>query len=401
MSESSISSDLIRGHIDTIILYSLTDGDKFAQQISDDIEQKSNKEYKINQATLYSSLKRLESLKYVSAYWNDIENGRRKYFHLTDNGKNVINQNLESWKYSKKIINMLLVKDDEETFKETKVNSVIDNKNDLPICVNSTQLQDKSSDKDCFLRDEDCKIDNKTDVNEKSDLDINFRAILSALINNPLKKNEKSATLNSSTIVDDNKSEDVTKFNEIIKDNQDIKSFSKSDTIDFSDLKIKAAEEGYKIKISSKDSAYPNGAIKINKVNFISSLIIFLLSLFEFSAILLTKTDALIFNAFYISTFGIIVILPFLISLFSFIRLPNKTTSKKIHADSILSCFIVAFNIILIIFAIAFLSEIQLSNQDSLFKFIIIPSLFMLNSILYFTIRYMLSKSNKFIIRIK
>ena len=60
--EKSISSDLIRGHIDTIILHTLLDGNKYAQQISDSIEEKSEKNYVINQATLYSSLKRLENL---------------------------------------------------------------------------------------------------------------------------------------------------------------------------------------------------------------------------------------------------------------------------------------------------------------------------------------------------
>ena len=60
--ENSISSDLIRGHIDTIILHSLTSGNKYAQQISDFIEEKSDNKYVINQATLYSSLKRLENL---------------------------------------------------------------------------------------------------------------------------------------------------------------------------------------------------------------------------------------------------------------------------------------------------------------------------------------------------
>ena len=82
MEQHAISSDLIRGHIDTIILHTLLDGDKYAQQISDSIEEKSEKEYKINQATLYSSLKRLESLRFVKSYWNDSETGRRKYFNL-------------------------------------------------------------------------------------------------------------------------------------------------------------------------------------------------------------------------------------------------------------------------------------------------------------------------------
>ena len=52
MEQHSISSDFIRGHIDTIILHSIVDTDKFAQQISDSIDKKSQNKYQINQATL-------------------------------------------------------------------------------------------------------------------------------------------------------------------------------------------------------------------------------------------------------------------------------------------------------------------------------------------------------------
>ena len=108
MEKSQISSDLIRGHIDTIILYSLLDGDKFAQQIADHVKLKSGENYELNQATLYSSLKRLENLKYVNAYWNDSESGRRRFFSLTDLGKSVVNDNLSSWTFSRAIIDKLM-----------------------------------------------------------------------------------------------------------------------------------------------------------------------------------------------------------------------------------------------------------------------------------------------------
>ena len=107
-SRPTISSDLIRGHIDTIILHSLLDGDKFAQQISDAVEEKSSGEYKINQATLYSSLKRLESLKLVLPYWFDCADGRRKYFRITDLGQQTVKDNLSSWTYSRTIIDKLM-----------------------------------------------------------------------------------------------------------------------------------------------------------------------------------------------------------------------------------------------------------------------------------------------------
>ena len=108
MDKISISSDLIRGHIDTIILHSLLSGDKFAQQISDVVKTKSDGKYEINQATLYSSLKRLEKLEYIKGYWHDSVGGRRRYFNLTESGKQYVEDNLTNWSFSRSIIDKLM-----------------------------------------------------------------------------------------------------------------------------------------------------------------------------------------------------------------------------------------------------------------------------------------------------
>ena len=104
-----ISSDLIRGHINTIILRSLYEGDKYGYDIIGEIEKKSGGLYTIKQPTLYSALKRLESLKYVESYYGEFSNGgRRKYFSLTDEGKAVTEKNLAEWEYSRTIIDSLI-----------------------------------------------------------------------------------------------------------------------------------------------------------------------------------------------------------------------------------------------------------------------------------------------------
>lgn len=108
-SGSSISSDLIRGHINTIILRTLYDGDKYGYEIINEIEQKSKGQYILKQPTLYSALKRLESQDYVTSYWGGSSNGgRRKYFQITDKGRQVVEQNLAEWEYSRTVIDSLI-----------------------------------------------------------------------------------------------------------------------------------------------------------------------------------------------------------------------------------------------------------------------------------------------------
>lgn len=113
-SELSISSDLIRGHINTIILRALYDRDKYGYEIINEIEEKSRGQYSLKQPTLYSALKRLESQDYVTSYWGtgDTNGGRRKYFQITEKGRAIVEQNLAEWEYSRTIIDSLISEKD-------------------------------------------------------------------------------------------------------------------------------------------------------------------------------------------------------------------------------------------------------------------------------------------------
>ena len=104
-----INSNLIRGHIDTVILNLLAQGDKYGYEISKIISFKTGGEYEINEATLYSSLKRLERDRAIISYWGDeTQGGRRKYYKITEEGKKVLIKNILDWEFTKKIISKLI-----------------------------------------------------------------------------------------------------------------------------------------------------------------------------------------------------------------------------------------------------------------------------------------------------
>ena len=110
-SKSAISSDLIRGHINTIILRTLYERDKYGYEIIEEIERKSHGQYSLKQPTLYSALKRLESQGYINAYWKTDEvslGGRRKYYTLTENGREIAEKNQAEWEYSRTVIDNLI-----------------------------------------------------------------------------------------------------------------------------------------------------------------------------------------------------------------------------------------------------------------------------------------------------
>lgn len=117
----NIDSDLIRGNIDTIILTTMLDGDKYGLDIIKEVEIRSNGTYELKQPTLYSCLKRLENQELISSYWLDSDiGGRRHYYKLTEKGKASLLQKQEEWTKSKFIIDNLLSNHDYDEYRLVK-----------------------------------------------------------------------------------------------------------------------------------------------------------------------------------------------------------------------------------------------------------------------------------------
>ncbi|KPV42586.1 hypothetical protein AN477_16465 [Alicyclobacillus ferrooxydans] len=104
-----ISSDLLRGHTDTIVLRILLEGDSYGYEIYKRIVDKSNGLYELKEATLYSSYRRLEQEGCITSYWGDETlGGRRKYYHITAVGADVYQRNKEDWEFTKSVIDKLI-----------------------------------------------------------------------------------------------------------------------------------------------------------------------------------------------------------------------------------------------------------------------------------------------------
>ncbi len=105
----SISSDLIRGHIDTIILRVLMDSDNYGYEIIKTIGLISNRLYELKEPSLYTSLKRLEKANLIQSYWGDeSQGGRRKYYKITKPGEETYNKSVADWKVAKDLISQLI-----------------------------------------------------------------------------------------------------------------------------------------------------------------------------------------------------------------------------------------------------------------------------------------------------
>jgi len=104
-----VSSDLIRGHIDTIVLSLLHSGDRYGYEISKLVLLKSGGEYELKEPSLYSTIRRLEALGQIEAYWGEESKAaRRKYYRITPRGRSAYQENMQNWEYAKKVIDRLV-----------------------------------------------------------------------------------------------------------------------------------------------------------------------------------------------------------------------------------------------------------------------------------------------------
>ena len=109
MINQTLTSDLLRGHTDTIILKLMLDGDKYGYEITKLIAEHSNGMYELKEATMYSSLKRLEREGLITSYWGDeSQGGRRKYYQTTSAGRKAYHANKQTWESAKQILDHLL-----------------------------------------------------------------------------------------------------------------------------------------------------------------------------------------------------------------------------------------------------------------------------------------------------
>ena len=107
--DNNANIDLIRSHVDTIVLRSLLNEDKYGLEILNEIKDKSEGLFTLKQATLYSCLKRLEKQGYIRSYKGAMSNGaQRVYYSLEELGKNFVLNDQYQWEYSRTILNNLL-----------------------------------------------------------------------------------------------------------------------------------------------------------------------------------------------------------------------------------------------------------------------------------------------------
>lgn len=102
-----ISSDVIRGYNDTMILNLLSNGPSYGYEISKRIKNESDGKYIIKETTLYSAFARMEKNGYIESFEAETAEGsskKRTYYRITEAGQEYYKEKCQEWFLTKEVV---------------------------------------------------------------------------------------------------------------------------------------------------------------------------------------------------------------------------------------------------------------------------------------------------------
>lgn len=453
--KSAISADLIRGHINTIILRTLYERDKYGYEIIEEIETRSHGQYTLKQPTLYSALKRLESQGYINAYWKTDEvsqGGRRKYYTLTDNGREIAEKNQAEWEYSRTVIDSL-ISDRSFDFSQPAPTAV-----DFKILKNSTtRVHSARTDENGEGENEPAQNNqgvqnvqplqasaqetvtaeppvqpaqqqpqqvyaepsapptpavSEISEEERKKLHENYLKLISEPVEAPAEPSvaPNADEISTEKLIYNNRPETERDYRNLINnlfvktlqpqtDNpppvapvqQQVKT-ERVNTVNIDDVAARAENDGLTVNTSDyKESGSRRKRYNVGAELFKSSLIVAVVMLLEFALCLIFRKELNITLAY---PFVILAIAGAQALIFGVIRAANviKSTSKPASLTYLTASIVVAVIIILIICVVAILLNIDFSSTADIMSKIIVPSIVTLNIPLFATLFCLFSK---------
>ncbi len=104
-----ISSDIIRGHLDAIILRLIYEKDRYGYEMSKEISRRTDNQFQIKEASLYAVFQRLEKKGIIESYLGGVSyGGKRRYYRITSLGKAYFKEQIAEWEETKKIIDIFM-----------------------------------------------------------------------------------------------------------------------------------------------------------------------------------------------------------------------------------------------------------------------------------------------------
>ena len=99
-----ISSDVIRGYNDIMILYFLLEEPSYGYEISKKISNLTEGKYIMKETTLYSAFTRLQRNGHIESFSGRDPNDRRTYYRITKEGISYYKEKCDEWVLTKEVV---------------------------------------------------------------------------------------------------------------------------------------------------------------------------------------------------------------------------------------------------------------------------------------------------------
>ncbi len=104
-----ISADVLRGYTDVILLRRLAEGDSYGYRLNRQVSGISEGSLELKEATLYTAFRRMEEAGLIQSYWGNEDTGaRRRYYTLTERGRNRLQEETGTWMETRKMLDRLI-----------------------------------------------------------------------------------------------------------------------------------------------------------------------------------------------------------------------------------------------------------------------------------------------------
>ena len=93
-----MDSRLLWGAVETLILEVISRGPTYGYEIAQTVTSRSKGYFELKEGSLYPALHRLEQQKLVSAFWQEVDGRRRKYYKLSASGQRALGERKAEWR---------------------------------------------------------------------------------------------------------------------------------------------------------------------------------------------------------------------------------------------------------------------------------------------------------------
>ena len=103
-------SDVVRGHLDVMLLAVLEDAPRHGYAIIDALREKSAEVFDLPEGTVYPALHRLERAGLLESEWHDVGGRRRRRYKLTTSGTRALGERRAEWAHFSNAVQNVLGK---------------------------------------------------------------------------------------------------------------------------------------------------------------------------------------------------------------------------------------------------------------------------------------------------